>query len=42
MLRAVPEAFVPLLADALVKADPARAAATAVADVPAGMIGAAA
>jgi Bacterial PH domain len=36
MLRAVPESFVPLLADALLKADPARHAAPAAAPAPAG------
>lgn len=41
MLRSVPEAFLPLLADALAKADPARAAATQSAPAPS-MIGAAA
>jgi hypothetical protein len=43
MLRAVPEAFVPMLADALAKADPARATAASAdtAAVPA-MVGAAA
>mgnify|MGYP002777126733 CR=1 FL=1 len=43
MLRAVPEAFVPLLADALLKADPARSAAAAEQSAPvSGMVGAAA
>jgi hypothetical protein len=43
MLRAVPEAFVPQLADALLKADPARSSAAANEAVPvAGMVGAAA
>jgi hypothetical protein len=43
MLRAVPEAFVPMLADALAKADPARATAASAdaAEAPA-MVGAAA
>lgn len=41
MLRSVPEAFVPLLADALAKADPARAAAPTADDV-SPMVGAAA
>lgn len=43
MLRAVPEAFVPMLADALAKADPARAtAASADAAASPAMVGAAA
>jgi len=43
MLRAVPEAFVPMLADALAKADPARAtAASADAAAAPAMVGAAA
>ena len=42
MLRAVPEAFVPLLADALVKADPARVAASPDAAPAPAMVGAAA
>ena len=42
MLRAVPEAFVPLLADALAKADPARVAASPDAAPAPAMVGAAA
>jgi len=43
MLRSVPEAFVPVLADALAKADPAKAAAAAsAADDVSAMVGAAA
>lgn len=42
MLRAVPEAFVPQLADALMKADPARAAAAPDAAATPAMVGAAA
>ncbi len=43
MLRAVPEAFVPMLADALAKADPARSAAVSPDAAPvAAMVGAAA
>lgn len=43
MLRSVPEAFVPLLADALAKADPAKAAAASPDAAPApAMVGAAA
>ncbi|WP_235927552.1 photosynthetic complex putative assembly protein PuhB [Sandarakinorhabdus rubra] len=41
MLRAVPEAFVPMLADALAKSDPARSATTEAPAAPA-MVGAAA
>ena len=42
MLRSVPDAFVPLLADALKAADPARAAATPIAPPARAMVGAAA
>jgi hypothetical protein len=42
MLRAVPESMLPLLADALVKADPARAAANQDATPAPAMVGAAA
>jgi hypothetical protein len=42
MLRSVPESFVPLLADALAKADPGKAAAAAPAGDVAAMVGAAA
>ena len=42
MLRAVPEAFVPLLADALAKADPARVIASPDAAPAPAMVGAAA